>query len=81
MGREIKFQQLPMFITRLVMGGDLARMFCWINNNDACLVKDLQGFRNEFPGMLSLKEGIKINFSKQGQRLMRLLFYTRGSEN
>jgi len=27
MGKEIKFQQLPMFITRLVMGRDLAKMF------------------------------------------------------
>ena len=62
MRREIKFQQLPMFITRLVMGRDLARMFRWINNNNACLVKDLQAFRNEFPGMLSLEEWIKINF-------------------
>jgi len=62
MGREIKFQQLPMFITRLVMGRDLTKMFRWINNNDACFVKDLQALRNEFPGMLSLEEWIKINF-------------------
>jgi len=62
MGREIKFQQLPMFITRLVMGRGLTKMFRWINNNDACFVKDLQALRNEFPGMLGLEEWIKINF-------------------
>ena len=62
MGRKIKFQQLPIFITRLVMGRNLTRMFRWINNNDACFVKDLQAFRNEFPGMLSLENWIKINF-------------------
>lgn len=62
MGREIKFQQLPMFITRLVMGRDLTKMFRWINNNDACFVKDIQGLQNEFPGMLSLEEWIRMNF-------------------
>ena len=63
MGREIKFQQLPMFITRLVMGRDLAKMFSWINNNDACFVKDMQALRNEFPGMLSIEEWIRMNFN------------------
>ena len=62
LGREIKFQQLPMFITRLVMGKNLAKMFRWVNNNDSCFVKDLQAFKNEFPGMLSLEEWIKTHF-------------------
>jgi uncharacterized protein YbjT (DUF2867 family) len=62
MGREIKFQQLPMFITRLVMGSKLAKMFRWINNNDVLFVKDIQAFKNEFPGMLSLEEWVKIHF-------------------
>jgi uncharacterized protein YbjT (DUF2867 family) len=62
MDREIKFQQLPMLITRLVMGRDLAKMFRWVNNNDACFVKDIQSFKNEFPGMLSLEEWIRIHF-------------------
>ncbi len=62
MGREIKFQQLPMFITRLVMGRDLAKMFRWVNCNDSCFVKDMESFKNEFPGMLSLEEWIKIHF-------------------
>ena len=61
-GKEIKFQQLPMLITRLVMGRDLAKMFRWINHNDACFVKDLQKFKNDFPGMISLKDWIKANF-------------------
>ena len=62
MEREIKFQQLPMFITRIVMGRDLTKMFRWINNNDSCFVKDMQAFKNEFPGMLSLQEWIKMHF-------------------
>ena len=35
LGKEIKYQKLPMFITRLVMGKDLYKMFKWINENDA----------------------------------------------
>lgn len=62
MGREIKFQQLPMLITRLVMGRDLTKMFRWINNNDACFVKDMQALQNEFPGILSLEEWVRMNF-------------------
>ena len=62
MGREIKFQQLPMIITRLFMGKDLAKMFRWINDNDTCYVKDLQAFKKEFPGMLSLEEWIRTHF-------------------
>ena len=61
-GREIKFQQLPMFITRLVMGRDLTKMFRWINNNDGCSVKNMQALQKEFPGMLSLEEWIRMNF-------------------
>lgn len=62
MGREIKFQQLPMLITRLVMSRDLTKMFRWINNNDACFVKDMQALQNEFPGILSLEEWVRMNF-------------------
>lgn len=62
LGKEIKFQLLPMFITRLVMGNNLAKMFRWINNNDALFVKDIPALKNEFPGMLSLEEWIKDHF-------------------
>ena len=62
MGKEIKFQQLPMIIVRLVMGKGLAKMFRWINNNDALFVKDISALQKEFPGMLSLEEWIKNNF-------------------
>ena len=67
MGRKIIFQQLPGLITRLVMGRDLAKMFRWLDNNDPVFVKDLQAFKNEFPGMLSLEEWIKIHFNTKPQ--------------
>lgn len=62
MERKIRFQQLPMLITRLVMGKGLAKMFHWINHHDALFVKDIESFNKQFPPMLSLEEWIKIHF-------------------
>ncbi|MFI5132419.1 MAG: NmrA family NAD(P)-binding protein, partial [Chitinophagales bacterium] len=61
-GREVKFQKLPGFITRLVMGKDLYIMFNWVNNNDARFVKDISACKKEFPGMLSLEDWIRVHF-------------------
>ena len=61
-GKPVKFQQLPGFISRLVLGKDLYIMFKWVNHNDVCFVRDLDGFKNEFPGMLSLEDWIKFHF-------------------
>lgn len=62
MKRKIKFQQLPMFITRLVMGRGLAKMFHWINHHDVLFVKDIGSFNKQFPPMVSLEEWIKDHF-------------------
>jgi len=63
MGRTITYQKLPMIIARLVMGKDLAKMFRWINENDALFVKDIAIVRNEFPGMLSLEDWVRTRFT------------------
>jgi len=63
LGKTITYQKLPMFITRLVMGKDLAKMFRWINENDALFVKDMAIVRNEFPGMLSLEDWVKTRLT------------------
>ena len=62
LGKEIKFQQLPMLIVRLFMGKGLAKMFRWINDNNALFIKNADGLSKEFPGMLSLEEWIKVHF-------------------
>lgn len=62
LNKEIKFQQLPALIVRLVMGKGLAKMFSWINNNDALFVKDMETLKKEFPGMLSFEKWIENNF-------------------
>jgi len=63
LGKPISYQKLPMFIARLVMGRGLAKMFRWINENDALFVKDIAVVRNEFPGMLSLEDWVKTRFT------------------
>ena len=62
LNREMKFQQLPGLIVRLVMGKGLAKMFRWVNNNDVIFVKDMEDLEKEFPGMLSIEKWIKNNF-------------------
>lgn len=62
LGREIKYQNLPMFITRLIMGKDLYKMFKWVNENDARFINDLDAFKKEHPNLISLKQWIKLNF-------------------
>lgn len=62
MGREIKFQQLPGFITRLVMGKNLSLMFRWINRNDGLFLKNMEDFKREFPGMMSIEKWVGENF-------------------
>jgi uncharacterized protein YbjT (DUF2867 family) len=62
MKRRIKYQQLPMFITRLVMGRGLAKMFSWVNHHDVIFVEDIDALKKQFPAMLRLEEWIKIHF-------------------
>jgi hypothetical protein len=37
-------------------------MFNWVNKNEAVFVKDLEGFKKEFPDMIDLKTWIRANF-------------------
>jgi uncharacterized protein YbjT (DUF2867 family) len=63
LGRQIKYQKLPMIITRLFMGKDLYKMFNWLNQNNCLFVKDVNGFRKEHPDLLSLRDWIKHHFT------------------
>ena len=60
--KKITYQKLPSFITRLVMGNDLYKMFRWINNHDDIVIQDLSTTKNEFPGLLDLKQWIQLYF-------------------
>ncbi|MBC7946854.1 MAG: NmrA/HSCARG family protein [Chitinophagaceae bacterium] len=62
--QNIKYQQLPGFITRLVMGGDLHKMFSWINQHGGVFIKDLPSVQKEFPGMMRLEEWVPRFFKR-----------------
>ncbi|WP_207432086.1 NmrA/HSCARG family protein [Sabulibacter ruber] len=62
LGKEIRYQKLPMFITRLFMGRDLYKMFKWVNEHDAVFLKDLPTFRQEHPHLKSLRDWIREQF-------------------
>jgi uncharacterized protein YbjT (DUF2867 family) len=62
--REISYQKMPMFLTRLVMGKDLYKMFAWINKNSELLLKNKNMLNGEFPNLLSLRQWIKLQFGK-----------------
>jgi uncharacterized protein YbjT (DUF2867 family) len=62
MGIKMSYGRLPPILTRLFMGKDLYKMFTWINNNDVRFLKDLDGFKKEFPGLLDLKTWIHQKF-------------------
>jgi uncharacterized protein YbjT (DUF2867 family) len=64
--REVKYQKMPLFITRLAMGKDLYKMFRWINGHDAVFIKDMGQFRKEFPDLISLYQWIRNNFINPG---------------
>jgi uncharacterized protein YbjT (DUF2867 family) len=64
LGKEIKYEQLPMFITRVVMGKNLYEMFKWVNENNAVFIKDFTAYKNDNPGLTSLREWIATTFLK-----------------
>jgi uncharacterized protein YbjT (DUF2867 family) len=62
MGKPVTYQALPMFITRLLMGKDLAKMFRWVNHHNARFVEDLPSFKKDYPNLLPLKDWVRIHF-------------------
>jgi len=63
MNRDIKYQKLPGFITRLLMGKDLHKMFQYMNKNNFVVVKDIAAIKEEFGLDGNLKKWITDNFS------------------
>jgi len=63
LGRQIRYQQLPGIITRLVMGKNLHKMFNWCNKNDCLFIKDMDGVKTEFPDLTRMESWIKQHFN------------------
>jgi uncharacterized protein YbjT (DUF2867 family) len=62
LGKEIRYQKMPMFLTRIIMGKNLYKMFKWIESNHDILLKDSMKVNVEFTNMLDLTHWIKLNF-------------------
>ena len=62
LGKEIEYQKIPMFITRMVMGKDLYKMFKWINQNDTFFMENIEKYRTEHPDYLKFEKWIEVNF-------------------
>jgi uncharacterized protein YbjT (DUF2867 family) len=58
LGKEIKYQQLPMFLTRLIMGRNLYRMFDWINKNKGRPFWSKEKSSEELPHLMDFRQWI-----------------------
>lgn len=61
LGKPVSYSQLPGLLTRIFLGSHLHTMFRYVNSNDVCFVKNMQGLKNEFPFLTSMKEWIIKN--------------------
>lgn len=62
LGKPVKYQHLPLFIVRLIMGKDLYMMFNYINKNGGDFIKDIDAIKNENPNLTGLREWAMQNF-------------------
>ena len=63
--KTVTYKKLPGFITRLAMGKDLSKMFKYINQNDFCVLNNIQDVRDEFNISGDFKSWIIKNFSSK----------------
>lgn len=48
MGKPVKYSKLPGLVVRLAMGGDLHKMFSYMNKHNFCPTEDITAVREEF---------------------------------
>lgn len=64
--KPVKYKKLPGIIVRLAMGKDIYIMFKYMNQNDFCVVKNVQDLRNEFSINGNFKNWVYQNFTPKG---------------
>jgi uncharacterized protein YbjT (DUF2867 family) len=62
LNKKVEYKRLPTLITRLFLGNSLYKMFKWLDENEPFLKEDKNSTLEEFPGLLSLKTWIGMNF-------------------
>lgn len=62
LGKEVRYQRLPSLITRMAMGGNLYKMFKWVDKNNAIFIEDLAAVQENYPGLENLDHWIARKF-------------------
>lgn len=65
LGRKIEYKKIPMLITRMAMGGDLYKMFKWVNKNNTIFLENIEQYRTEHPDYLNFEKWIEVNFKNK----------------
>jgi uncharacterized protein YbjT (DUF2867 family) len=58
LGKEIKYQQLPLFLTRLIMGKNLYKMFDWLNKNKGRPFWAKGKYNEDLPHLMDFRQWI-----------------------
>ena len=61
----VKYKRIPKIIVRLVMGKKLYKMFDYMNQNDFCVVPDIQKIREAFSIESDFKDWVNLNFKPE----------------
>jgi uncharacterized protein YbjT (DUF2867 family) len=62
-GRDIKPRQLPGLIVRLVLGGDLYRMFRWVETTGNRIPFNIDELRSDHPGLMTFEDWARRNLT------------------
>ncbi len=63
--KQVKYKKLPGIITRLAMGKDLSKMFKYMNQNNFCVIDNIQEFRDKFNISGDFRTWVNKNFKPQ----------------
>jgi len=61
--KPVSYKKLPGFITRLAMGKDLSKMFKYMNQNDFCVIDNIQEVKDEFNIRGDFRSWVHDNFT------------------
>jgi len=61
--KHVQYKKLPGFIVRLAMGNSLHKMFKYLNQNDFCVINNIQEVRDEFCINSDFKNWVNQNFT------------------
>lgn len=63
LGKPVAYKKLPGILVRLAMGKDLHKMFKYMNQNNFCVINNVQDVRDEFKITGDLTSWIEQNFT------------------